>query len=79
MRLIDLEVDPPGLLQSSEFAEERLLTGVSLMHRCRPEAAVHREITNGRHRMIAVIPLTRFNACFYLMPSLLECCSQVTN
>lgn len=42
MRLIDLEVDAPGLLQSSEFAGERLLTGVSLRYRCRPGAAIRR-------------------------------------
>ena len=40
MRLIGPKVDALGVLQSSEFAGERLLTGVSLNYRCRPEAAV---------------------------------------
>ena len=39
MRLIDLEVDTPGLLQSSEFFGERLLTSASSRYRCRPGAA----------------------------------------
>lgn len=36
MRLIGPEVDVLGVLQSSEFAGERLLTGISLNYRCRP-------------------------------------------
>lgn len=48
MRLIDLKVDAPGLLQPSEFAGERLLTGVSLRYRCRPEAEIRLADVNVR-------------------------------
>lgn len=44
MRLIAPEVDALGELQSLEFAGERLLTGVSLNYRCRPETVIHSDI-----------------------------------
>lgn len=38
MRLICQEVDALGVLQLYKFSDERLLTGVSLNYRPRPEA-----------------------------------------
>lgn len=39
MRLIGQEVDALAVLQLYKFSGERLLTGVSLNYRSRPEAA----------------------------------------
>lgn len=40
MRLIGQKVDALAVLQLYKFSDERLLTGVSLNYRPRPEAAV---------------------------------------
>ena len=65
MRLIDLKVDAPGLLQPSEFAGERLLTGVSLRYRCRPEGEVRRLDPNAHFRLASVVPYANRCCCQY--------------
>ena len=54
MRLIGQEVDALAEHQLNEFAGERLLTGLALKCRSRPEAAVLRVNASGRSKLRAV-------------------------
>lgn len=63
MRLIFQEVDALAVLQLHKFSDERLLTGVSLNYRFRPEAVVQRMAANGRSKLLAVVQLRNTNDC----------------
>lgn len=70
MRLIGQEVDALAEHQLNEFAGERLLTGLALKCRSRPEADLGRIAVSFWSRLVAAVHLRGNNGCCYRKQSL---------